>query len=203
MADPTSNPSFGRPPTRPVFPARPSLALPRRGRANGVQGQAVQNHDGFANLPATAGSAADELAQWDKELTERERAVEERESRLAEQQRDLAEAQILLQHHTALLEAAKKAPARSTEISPEERAALTALKEELDRREIALQESRDELREREHFIETSESRLFEKVQEQQEKETELEQREDDLRTRLSSLGVDVPPVKKAFDEFSE
>ena len=73
------------------------------------------------------------------------------------------------------------------------------------------------MREREQFLEESETRLFEKVQAQQEKETELEQREEDLRQRsrefrdklaavdpaaAAALKDEHEPPKKV-DEFNE
>ena len=118
----------------------------------------------------------------------------------------LHEAEALLQHREALVKAAKKTgPARGA-LSAEERAALLALKAELDRQESGLRESREALREREKFIEESETRLFAKVQEQQEQETELEQREEELRARVEAAGgggAAAPKGKRVFDEFNE
>jgi FtsZ-binding cell division protein ZapB len=53
----------------------------------------------------------------------------------------------------------------------------------LTRLEAAYKEAGVVIRARKQFLDESESKLFEKVQEQQEKETDLEQREEDLCTR--------------------
>ena len=80
-----------------------------------------------------------------------------------------------------------------------------------------MQEQRQALREREAFLDDSETKLFQKVQEHQEKETELEQRDEDLRRRERKLrereAVNDPQVAaalkaekaaaKKFDEFNE
>ena len=150
------------------------------------------------------------LQQLEQGLAERERAVQERELRLSEHERDQAEADVLLQHREALVAACKRMPVVRMKISEEERQALLNLKVELDRQEAVLKENQEALRQREKFIEDSERRLFEKVQDQQEKETELEQREEDLRLREVTNGANCGPsgtsgavVKKAFDEFNE
>jgi hypothetical protein len=119
--------------------------------------------------------AAVGLQALEQVLNERERAVEERERRVSERERDLAEAEVLLRHHETLVQVARKAAPAKGKLSAQEEVAQAALKAELDRQEAVLRESREALREREKFIEDSETRLFEKVQDQQEKETELEQ----------------------------
>ena len=233
---PTSVPPFVRPPSSPVFgPTGPALVLPRRGSANWMtrppaadSGEAaVEARQHLADLltilkgPGPVDPVAGPgpgvpdlesirgLEQWEQTVAERERVVEERERRLAERERDLAEAEVLLQHHQALIRAAKKAAPVRGELSAEERAAQSALKAELDRQESVVREGREALREREKFIEASETRLFEKVQEQQEKETELEQREEELREREAASGAagtggaPEPAVKRPFDEFNE
>ena len=51
----------------------------------------------------------------------------------------------------------------------------------LEQQEATLKEAKHAMREREMFLDESEAKLFTKVQAQQEKESELEQREEDLR----------------------
>ncbi len=217
-------------------PAVPVLALPRRGpsirtQRTGSEHNVVEklearrqiahlltvlraseewDQTSAQGLAAVAAEVAAGGAQVDAEreraLAEREQALTERESRLAERERDLAEAEALLQHHQALLNAAKKTTLSGGGLLPGAQAALHALKAELDRREAQVCEALDALREREKFLETSEARLFEKVQEQQEKETELEQREEEVKARESAQGpgASAPAAApKPFDEFNE
>lgn len=120
------------------------------------------------------------LQQLELTLAERERVVEEREFRLADRQRDMAEAEVLLQHHEALIAAARRMPVVRPVVSEEERIALNNLKTELDRQDALLRENQQALREREKYVEECEVRLFQKVQQQQEKESELEQREEEV-----------------------
>lgn len=69
------------------------------------------------------------------------------------------------------------------DFTADDRISLARRLDVLNRLETAYKEAGVILRAREQFLDESETRLFEKVQEQQEKETELEQREEDLCTR--------------------
>jgi chromosome segregation ATPase len=122
------------------------------------------------------------LRQLELKLAERERIVQERETRLKEFERELAEAEALLAAREQLVAASRKST--STNVSPEEKAALEGLRAEIQRQELALKEAQNSLREREQFMEESETRLFEKVQSQQEREIELDQREEDLKSHI-------------------
>ena len=122
------------------------------------------------------------LRQLELKLAERERVVQEREARLKEFERELAEAEALLAAREQLVAASRKST--SVNVSPEEKAALEALRAEIQRQEAALNEAQSSLREREQFMEESETRLFEKVQNQQEREIELDQREEDLKSHI-------------------
>jgi hypothetical protein len=122
------------------------------------------------------------LRQLELKLAERERIVQERETRLKEFERELAEAEALLAAREQLVAASRKST--STNVSPEEKAALEGLRTEIQRQESALKEAQNALREREQFMEESETRLFEKVQSQQEREIELDQREEDLKSHI-------------------
>jgi hypothetical protein len=122
------------------------------------------------------------LRQLELKLAERERIVQDREARLKEFERELAEAEALLAAREQLVAASRKST--STNVSPEEKAALEGLRAEIQRQEAALKEAQSGLREREQFLEESETRLFEKVQSQQEREIELDQREEDLKSHL-------------------
>jgi len=93
--------------------------------------------------------------------------------------------------------------------------ALEKLRAELDAQEAALTEAKDALRERESFIEQSETTLLNKVAAQQEHEIMLEQRHEDLRRsehelrmRLAQVDPDVAAALEAerlkkMDEFNE
>ena len=69
------------------------------------------------------------------------------------------------------------------EFTHDDRLSLARRLDVLTRLEAAYKEAGVLLRAREQFLDESEIKLFEKVQEQQEKETDLEQREEDLCTR--------------------
>ncbi len=64
----------------------------------------------------------------------------------------------------------------------------------------SVREARQALHDREKFLEESETRLFEKVQQQQEKESELEQREENLGVRAAAVANG---AKRPYDEFRE
>lgn len=123
------------------------------------------------------------LRQLERTLGERERAIADMEARLTERERDVAETEALLVAREQLALAAHQPSAAGT-VSPEARAALDRLKAELARQETTLLEAKQAVRDREAFLDEAETRLFEKVQEQQHKENELEQREEDLQARL-------------------
>lgn len=230
MATTASFSTFVRPPGSPIYaPSGPSLVLPRRGPSIRAQRQPVESRAADAlevrqqiaqvlalirasdllEPPQAVDAQSEELGrslqQLELKLAERERLVEEREFRVAERERDLAEAEVLVQHRETLLIASRKTRVARTELSDEERTALANLKRELDRQECLLREGREELRQREKFVEDSEGRLFEKVQQQQEKETELEQREEELKLREAAQrpGPSAPVEKRVFDEFTE
>ena len=71
--------------------------------------------------------------------------------------------------------------------NPHPFAALAALKTALDRQETSLEEARATIKEREAFLDESETTLFAKVQAQQEREIELDQRAEDLAERERRL----------------
>lgn len=134
------------------------------------------------------------LRKLERELVERERTVQELELKLAEQERDIWEAEALLKAREQLLQSKFKEateetanPEATTNASPQEREALEKLKEELDNQEQTLKEQKALLKEREDFLEQSENTLFEKTIAQQEMQTELEQRKDDLDARERRL----------------
>ena len=99
-----------------------------------------------------------------------------------EHERELAEAEALLAAREQLVAASRKST--PVHVSPEEKAALEALRAELERQEALLKEAQAALHEREQFVEESEAKLFEKVQAEQEREIELDQREEDLKGRI-------------------
>jgi hypothetical protein len=83
---------------------------------------------------------------------------------------------------------------------------------------MLLQEQRVALKDRKTFIEETEAKLFEKMQAQQEREMELEQKEEDLLAlekrvkdreaaldpaAAAALKTEAEKVAKKFDEFNE
>jgi len=144
-----------------------------------------------ATRPPTGGRAVDDaraaeleksLRQLELKLVERERVVQDKEIRLREYEREMAEAEALLAAKEQLVAAQRKSTA--VNVSPEEKTALEALKSELERQEAIIKDAQAALYERERFMEASETRLFEKVQSQQEREIELDQREEELKARV-------------------
>jgi hypothetical protein len=229
MSNTPSFSTFVRPTGSPVYSAKgPALVLARRPATPSIRGTRpptpelrdattleisrqiaqvvalIRANEGFDLQSPRVDRHNQELArslqELELKLADRERTVEEREYRLADRERDLAEAEVLLKHHEALLAASRRTPAARVGLSEEERFALVNLKEELDRQEILLRETREELQQRALFIEESETKLFEKVQQQQEKEIELEQREEELKR---SEAPRAQTGKKPFDEFNE
>jgi len=154
------------------------------------------------------------LRELEARLTERERHVSESEARIEDRERDLAEAEALIIARQKLLDASR-ASTKSKEtgepveeqVSAEERAALEQLKAELDKQEESLKEQREAILEREKFLEENESKLFEKMMQQQEQETELEQRREDLASverRLQDQGaIEAPPPEGPLDEMKD
>jgi hypothetical protein len=83
----------------------------------------------------------------------------------------------------------RRDPPAGPTVDFKEAAALHQLKLELQRQQELLQRLTAELREREAFVEECEARLADKMQQQQEREIELEQREEDLQNALDRVGV--------------
>ncbi|QYM78590.1 hypothetical protein K0B96_15000 [Horticoccus luteus] len=130
------------------------------------------------------------LLQLETQLAERERALHDWQVWLEEQQRELAESEALQFAHEKLLRAERAALRHSppsAAATPAESAALAALKTALDRQETSLEEARATIKEREAFLDESETTLFAKVQAQQEREIELDQRAEDLAERERRL----------------
>ena len=194
------DPSNIRFPTKRAEPGTATLSL-RRNRAITVSPFSVSEASAAAResirkivsatRPSAGGRAADDariaelersLRQLELKLVERERLVQEKEARMNEHERELAEAEALLAAREQLVAASRKAT--PVHVSPEEKAALEALRAELERQESVLKEAQAALHEREAFVEESEAKLFEKVQAEQEREIELDQREDDIKSRV-------------------
>jgi len=132
------------------------------------------------------------LHQLEAKLDEREHAMEEIVARLAERERELAETEALLGAREQVIVAARRTAA-SPSLSQEEQSALEQLKAELERQEASLKEQKAALKERETFVQENEVKLFDKMQAQQEREVELEQKTDDLRALKSACGNAKPP----------
>ncbi len=154
-----------------------------------------QSRPPWGGKPMLSGTQVEELEKalraLEAKVGEREMALAEAENKLAERDRALAETEALLQAREKVIDAMRKQPApqSATSVNPEEIAALSKLKEELDRQEESMKEQRAAIKEREEFVEQSETALFEKMQAQQEKETELEQKAEDLKKAMIRAGM--------------
>jgi DNA repair exonuclease SbcCD ATPase subunit len=227
------------PPKFPLkHPAGPILALPRR-TAGGTRpplelseasAEARRTIKAIVSVTRPSGGEATtidpkqaseleaSLRMVEARLEERERAVEALEATLADRERDLAELEALSVAREKVLVAAQRAAADNRHprapISVAEKAALEALKAEVDRQEIALREQKAALAERERFVNETEAKLFEKMMQQQEQETEIEQKLEEIGSREKRLRAreavpDPQAVAKAaeparkFDEFNE
>jgi chromosome segregation ATPase len=155
------------------------------------------------------------LRLLEAKLEERERAVGETAARLADQEREIAETTALLAAREKVFVAAKGA-SRAPTLSKEEQSAMEQLRSELERQAASLTEQKAVLKDREAFIEENEAKLFEKMQAQQEREVELEQKLDDLQSmekRLREREAAIDPAAAAalkaerqarkFDELNE
>jgi DNA repair exonuclease SbcCD ATPase subunit len=225
---PAPGPAFPPPGGSIKFPAKPSgggakpLVLPRRAsplqraqeasQATAAARKSIDAIMSSSRAPwggntALSGSQVEQLEKalraLEAKASEREMALAELENKLAERDRALAETEALLQAREKVIDAMRKEkPAGGGGGgSTEELAALTKLKEELDRQEASMKEQRQALQEREDFLNQSEASLFEKMQAQQEKETELEQKAEDLKRAMqrAGMGKDEPkePMEKA------
>ena len=137
--------------------------------------------------PIPPGSMAEmerNLRRLEARLEQRERELVDQESWISERERELAENEALATAREAMLAASRKGQSSPRlGATAEEQRAFERLRQELDRRENSLRELRLALTEREKFLDESEARLLRKVQLQQEKESELEQREEELVAR--------------------
>ncbi|HEY0863670.1 MAG TPA: hypothetical protein VGD97_06160 [Lacunisphaera sp.] len=185
-----------------VLPRRPS-PLQRAQEASQATAEArksintimSQSRPPWGGTPTLSGSQVESLEKalraLEAKAAEREMALAEAENKLAERDRALAETEALLQAREKVIDAMRKEkPAQGGGSgSAEELAALTKLKEELDRQEASIKEQRAAQQEREDFLNASEAALFEKMQAQQEKETELEQKAEDLKKGMIKAGM--------------
>lgn len=185
-----------------VLPRRPS-PLQRAQEASQATAEArksintimSQSRPPWGGTPTLSGSQVESLEKalraLEAKAAEREMALAEAENKLAERDRALAETEALLQAREKVIDAMRKEkPAQEGGSgSAEELAALTKLKEELDRQEASIKEQRAAQQEREDFLNASEAALFEKMQAQQEKETELEQKAEDLKKGMIKAGM--------------
>jgi len=238
-------PEANPPAAVPKFPVKhqpgPVLALPRRtgGGAGGrpplelsqASAEARRSIDAIVSVtrPPLGGATTLDSKQvaeleaslrlLEAKLEERERALETLEGTLADRLRELAEMEALAIAREKVLTAARRAAAKARHpraaVSAEEKAALEALRAELDRQEASLKEQKAALAERERFVNETEAKLFEKMMQQQEQETEIEQRLEGIgvrekRLRAHEAAADpqaaaaqaAKPAAK-FDEFNE
>jgi len=158
-----------------------SLADPLEGHAGDA---ASELSNAAPILPGSMAEMEQHLRRLEAKLEQRERELVDQESWISERERELAETEALVAAREAMLAASRKGQSSPRPgATVEEQRAFERLRHELDRRENSLRELRVALTERERFLDESEARLLRKVQLQQEKETELEQREEELVAR--------------------
>jgi len=129
------------------------------------------------------------LAVVQKELRERERLLQDTLGKLDAREKEIRRMEELLAAREQVIAEAKKGPQGDT-LSPQQAEALQRLSAEIDKREEELKAMQEMLNEREAFLDESENTLFEKMQAQQERETELDQREADLDHRAAHAKQD-------------
>ena len=222
-------PPPGLPLPTPKFPVKPAgikpLVLPRRvsplqraQEASQATAEARRSIDAIMSQSRTpwnsgkpsalSGTQVEGLEKalraLEAKVAEREMALAEAENKLSERDRALAETEALLEAREKVIDAMRKqpvVPAIGLSVNPAEVEALDKLKEELDRQEGSLKEQRQAIKEREEFLEQSEAALFQKMQDQQERETELEQKAEDVKRAMLKAGLlkEAPkgPMEKA------
>lgn len=123
------------------------------------------------------------LSDFNNELVRRERDLNEKEIRLRERERTLWENEALLTAKDSILKMNAAAGSATGTGSPftDSAVALDNFREELKKQEDRLRREREELRQREAFVELSENTLFDKAQALEEREARIEQAEEDLR----------------------
>lgn len=159
--------------------------------------------------PPVVPTEAQDLADWEADLStrdqllrrartmldEKERALKEQEMLLAARERYLRESERLFQERRQHAENHTEVP-----VTASMKESYEKLKAELDQRESTLRESESMLQEREQFVQESENVLFEKAQQLQEWETRLEALHDELEGRRGRLdaeaGVEHPQPPK-------
>jgi chromosome segregation ATPase len=144
--------------------------------------------------PQQVGELQRALQQLEAKLDDREHAMEEIVARLAERERELAETEALLTARENVIVAAGRTKGKQS-VSKEERAALERLKAELERQEASLKEQKAALKDREVFVQDNETKLFENMQEQQEREAAIDP--------AAAAALKAEKESKKFDEFRE
>ena len=143
------------------------------------------------------------LRELEKQLLLRERVVQDLEAGIVERERVVWETEALLGAREALIRAQEEKLSK-TEVPPEtlsqaEHEALLLLKAEIEKQQSSLAEQKRIIKEREEFLDKSEKMLFEKTMDQQEQETLIEQRMDELKARerrLDALEGKPPPPEE-------
>lgn len=120
------------------------------------------------------------LLEIQAEIYRREEALSEKEIKLKNLERELYEKDALLEARLKLMESTSNRVIEAGS-EAEELDALKKLKAELDAQEAALKSSREELLDRERYVEECENTLVQKSTELTEREAALEQLEDNQK----------------------
>lgn len=158
--------------------------LMRKTRAPFPESKTQADH--ITQVEADAIALENTLRAFQKELVDRERELRARELALAETEAavtrrasELAMERTLIEKQRQLYETGRRTgdaaePGADAKMYEE-------LRLKLDEQARTIGEGKEWLREREAFLEESEATLFEKMQAQQERETELEQKAENIR----------------------
>lgn len=200
----------------PLYPASGKATAEAERVTNSINQIMRQTRTPFGELKKLDNAEVAELEtalrELEKRLVENEQANQALHGQLAERERDLWETEALLKAREEVLQAERKrasalAKAASAPAGPstEEVRAYEKLKAELDAQEETLKQAKAELRDREQFLEEAENQLMAKMAAQQEKEVELEQREEDLRSREKKFRQEagLPPLPEKQEPREE
>lgn len=125
-----------------------------------------------------------ELVQQERFLREKELRLDETEAAIMRRATELADARRMLEKQREIFESGLRAVAEGSDtthtVNEDNLRAMKELQAKIDEQTRAIEESKEWLHEREAFLEDSERILFEKMQLHQERESEMDQRQENL-----------------------
>lgn len=160
---------------------------------------ATESAEQDGKVEAEALALENSLRSFQKELVQQERTLREKELRIAEieaamarRATELADARRMLDKQREVFESGLRAVSDGTDrghtVNEDSLRVMKELQTKIDEQTRTIEESKEWLHEREAFLEESEKILFEKMQRHQERETEIDQRADNLSNLEKKLG---------------